>query len=60
MKERFFVPGDRDYTHTNHAGAEMNAEIVAEAIRDLEGDAGELAEYLDAEPAGSPASHAAR
>lgn len=50
VKERFFVGGDRDYTHTTAPGAEMNARILVEGIRELEGEAGELASYLkDAE-----------
>ena len=46
VKERFFVEGDRDYTHTRQAGAEFTAAIVADAVRQLEGEAGKLAGYL--------------
>lgn len=50
VKERFFVGGDRDYTHTNEAGAAMNAAIVVEAIRDLDDTlpAAKLKGYLKA------------
>ena len=54
VKERFFVGGDRDYTHTVRAGAELNARKLVEGIRDLEGDAAELAEYLKESPATQP------
>lgn len=46
VKEKLFVGGDRDYTHTVRAGAELNAKKVVDGIRDLEGDAGKLADYL--------------
>lgn len=47
VKEKLFVGGDRDYTHTVKAGAELNAKKVVEGIRDLEGKAGKLANYLE-------------
>lgn len=51
VKEQFFVGGDRDYTHTNRAGAERNAQHVVDGIRDCAGGAGELADYLAQTPA---------
>lgn len=46
VKETLFVEGDRDYTHTNAAGAEVNADAVVAEVRGLNGDAGKLAAYL--------------
>lgn len=50
VKETLFVGGDRDYTHTVKAGAELNAKKVVEGIRDLEGKAATLADYLKDAP----------
>ena len=58
VKERLFVGGDRDYTHTVLAGAELNAVTLLEGIRDLDGDAGELATFLK-ENVEHPATRAA-
>lgn len=50
VKERYFVEGDRDYTHTNHDGAEFNAQHVVAGIRDLQDDAKALADFLKPSP----------
>lgn len=48
VKERFYVPGDRDYTHTNADGAKLNAAMVVRGIRALASDqpAGRLKQFL--------------
>ncbi len=50
VKERFFVGGDRDYTHTVRAGAEFNAHILADLIREHRGPGEELKGYLNETP----------
>ncbi len=50
VKENLFVEGDHDYTHTRRTGAERNAQHVAKGIVDLDGEAGELSQYLIGAP----------
>ena len=54
VKETLFVGGDRDYTHTVQAGAELNAKKLVEGIRNLDGEAGKLADFLKDEPTTQP------
>ena len=43
VKETMSIAGERDYTHTNEAGALFSAERLVEGLRELQGKAGELA-----------------
>lgn len=56
VKEQLFVEGDRDYTHTVLAGAELNAKKVAEGVMDLAGDDARLALFLKVDATTKPAS----